>query len=138
MNDINPRNFDGANLTVVGRAGGPVTIKEFASGSSVAELSIAVGQGYKKGEEWVDTGTAWYKLTATSDYAADNWPVVGKGDKVRVDNARLEVREYTKGDGTNGTELKLTYGNLTVVQSKAESAPPVAAGNFGGSDDTPW
>lgn len=138
MNDINPKNFDGATTTVVGRAGGPVTVKEFPGGSTIAELSIAVGQGYKKGDEWVDTGTAWYKLTATADYAADNWPVVGRGDKVRVDNARQEVRSYAKNDGSPATEVKLNYGTLTVVQVKSESSQPVAAGNFGGADNTPW
>lgn len=141
MNDINPQNYDGANVTVVGRAGGPVNVKEFASGSSIAELSIAVGQGYKKGEEWVDTGTTWYTLTATADYAADNWPVIGKGDKVRVDNARQETREYERKQGGAGLQITLKFGTLSVIQAKGEGTP-VAAGaatsDFGSTEATPW
>lgn len=118
---VNESNYDGANVTVVGRAGGPVTYKDFQSGSSIAELSIAVGKGYKKDGEWVDTGTDWYTLSAAKDYAANNWPSVGKGDKVRVDDGRLEARSYEKRDGTEGIGLTIRFGTLTVVESK--SAP---------------
>lgn len=136
---VNEKNFDGATVTVVGRAGGPVSVKEFSSGPAIAELSIAVGQGYKKGEEWVDTGTAWYTLSSTADYAADHWPVIGKGDKVRVDEARQEIRTYTKSDGTPGTDVKLKYGTLSVVQAKSQDAVPAAAASgFGEASNLPW
>lgn len=120
MSEVNPQNYDGANTTVVGRAGGEKTVKEFAGGNSIAELSIAVGQGYKKGDEWVDTGTAWYTLTATADYAADNWPAVGKGDKVRVDDAKQETRTFKRRDDTEGLQITLKYGTLTVIEAKAD------------------
>lgn len=130
---VNENNYDGANVTVVGRAGGPVQYKDFQSGSSIAELSVAVGKGYKKDGQWVDTGTDWYTITATKDYAAQNWPQVGKGDKVRIDDGRLEAREYTKHDGTAGLGLTVKFGTLTVVEQK--SAPE---SDFGGSDDKPF
>ncbi len=122
MTKINPNNYDGATVTVVGRAGGEVKVKEFASGGSVAELSIAVSLGYKKDGEWVDTGTDWYTLSSAPDYAADNWPKVGQGDKVRVDEARLETREYERKDGTSGRALTLRYGTLSIVERKGERA----------------
>ena len=119
MNNINPNNYDGANITVVGRAGGEPQRKDFNGGGSISELSIAVSQGYKKDGEWVDTGTTWYTLTASGDYAADNWPVVGKGDKVRVDDGRLETREFTRKDGSTGQQFQIRFGTLTVVESKS-------------------
>ena len=119
MSDINSKNFDGANVVVVGRAGGPVETKSFDNGGSQAQLSIAVGKGYKKGDEWVDTGTDWYTLTATSDYAEKNWPDVQKGDKVRVDESRLEFKPYLKRDGEAGVEATLRYGTLVIVESKS-------------------
>jgi single-stranded DNA-binding protein len=132
---VNENNYDGANVTVVGRAGGPVQYKDFQSGSSIAELSVAVGKGYKdkSTNEWVDQGTDWYTITATKDYAVQNWPPVGKGDKVRVDEGRLEAREYEKRDGTPGLGLTVKFGTLSVIESK--SAPQ---GDFGGSDDKPF
>ncbi len=124
---INPNNYDGANITVVGRAGGPYQVKKFDSGSSVAELSIAVGKGYKRDGEWVDQGTDWYTLTATEDYAEHNWPEVGKGDKVRVDEARFETKAFDRKDGSHDKQLTLRYGTLTVIESKSaagDDAPP--------------
>ena len=124
MSDINPKNYDGASIVIVGRAGGAVEVKDFDNGGSQAQLSIAVGKGYKnaKTEEWVDTGTDWYTLTATADYANQNWPQVGKGDKVRVDDARLEFKPFNKRDGEAGVEATLRYGTLVIVEAKSARA----------------
>ena len=127
MSDINSKNYEGSSVVVVGRAGGPVEIKTFDKGGSQAQLSIAVGKGYKKGDEWVDTGTDWYTLTATADWANQNWPNVGKGDKVRVDDARLEFKPYAKRDGDPGVEATLRYGSLVIVEAKGERSSAGAA-----------
>jgi single-stranded DNA-binding protein len=116
MSDINAKNYDGSTVVLVGRAGGPVEVKEFRNGSQ-AQLSIAVSKGYKKGDQWVDTGTDWYTLTATEDYARQNWPNVQKGDKVRVDEARLEFHPYNKNNGDAAVDATLRYGTLVVVES---------------------
>lgn len=122
MSDINPKNYDGASVVIVGNAGGPVEVKSFENGGSQAQLSIAVGKGYKKDDKWVDTGTDWYTLTATADYAKQNWPDIEGGDKVRVDDARLEFKPYNKKDGSPGVEATLRYGTLVIVTSKSERA----------------
>lgn len=136
MNDINPKNYPGANTTIVGTAGGEPQRKDFQSGSSITELSVAVSQGYKKGDEWVDTGTTWYTVTATADHAADHWPEVAKGDKVRVDNARQETHEFTRKDGSTGLQITLKFGELSVVERKADR--PSAFAGAPKSSDTPW
>lgn len=136
MSDINPKNYFGSSVVVVGRAGGPVETKSFDNGGSQAQLSISVGTGYKKNDEWVDTGTNWYTLTASTDYAEKNWPNVQTGDKVRVDDARLEFKPYLKKDGTAGVEANLKYGTLVIVEAKADRAP--AASEEGYSDVTPF
>lgn len=119
MSDINPKNYEGASVVIVGSAGGPVEVVNFPKGGSQAQLSIAVGKGYKKGDEWVDQGTDWYTLTATEDWARDNWPDVQTGDKVRVDDARLELKGFIKKDGEPGVDATLRYGTLVIVSSKA-------------------
>jgi single-strand DNA-binding protein len=115
MSDINPNNYPGATVTIVGTAGSEPRVK---LDGKLLELSIAVGKGYKKDGEWVDKGTDWYTLSASAEWAEQNWPTVGKGDKVRVDDARLETRDYTKQDGTEAKALDLRYGNLRVLQAK--------------------
>src|SRR5687767_10698689 len=132
MNDINPNNYDGANITIVGRAGGPAERKDFAGGGAITELSIAVGKGYKKDGEWVDQGTDWYTLVAAPDYAAEHWPPVGKGDKVRIDNGRFETRAFDRKDGSHDKALTIRFGDLSIIESKG-NAPAASEGDpFGG------
>lgn len=136
MSDINPKNYNGASVVIVGKAGGPAEVKTFPNGGSSTQLSIAVSKGYKNNstQEWVDQGTDWYTLSATEDYAAQNWPDVGAGDTVRVDDARLEFRAYTKNNGDPGVEAGLRYGTLVVIERKGDRAP--AQSN--NSDVTPF
>lgn len=119
MSDINSNNYPGATAVIVGTAGGPYEVRDFGNGGSQAQLSIAVGKGYKdkKTDQWVDTGTDWYTLTATPDWAEQNWPNVDKGDKVRVDDARLELKGYKKNNGEIGVDATLRYGTLALVES---------------------
>jgi len=131
----NPNNYPGVNVTVVGTAGGPVEVREFPKGGSQAQLSVAVGLGYKSREtgEWVDTGTNWYTLVASPDYAEENWPRIGKGDKVRIDDARLEAKAYNTKEGEARIDLQLRFGTLTVVESKGERS-----NDFAGAGVTPF
>lgn len=118
----NPNNLPGANATVVGNATGSVEVREFPSGGSQAQLGIAVNKGYKDREtgEWKDTGVDFYNLVAAPEYASENWPSVSKGDKVRVDDARLEARPYTSKDGEPRVDLQLRFGTLVVVEAKSD------------------
>ncbi len=119
---INPNNYPGANITIVGFAGGEYEVVDFPSGGQQAQLSIGVGKGYKNKQtnEWVDTGTDWYTLTAAVDWAENNWPEVSKGDKVRVDDARLEFKPYKDKQGNPRVEAKLIFGTLVVLEAKSE------------------
>lgn len=131
MTDINPNNYEGANITLVGRAGGEAKSPAYDRDGSkgVLELSIAVGQGYKKDDQWVDTGTTWYIYSAAGEYA-EPLKAVGKGDKVRIDNARLETREFTRKDETKGQSFDVKFGTLTILEAKS-AAPDASA-------ETPW
>ena len=122
MSDINPNNYPGANVTVVGTAAGPWKTREFPNGGSVAELSVAVNNGYKEKNtnEWVDTSTNWYTASATPEYASENWPEVGPGDRVRLDDGRLEARAFTS-QGEAKAALDIRFAKVTVVSRKGET-----------------
>lgn len=117
MTEVNPNNYEGATLTVVGRAGGEP--EEIFDGATT-RFSIAVNQGYKKDGEWVDTGTVWYTVQAATEYAEQHWPEINPGDKVRVENAKQEVRVFLKNNGDPGVELRLSYGSVKMVERKSE------------------
>ena len=123
MTGINPNNYEGASITLVGRAGGPAQPPAYDKDGTkgVLELSVAVSQGYKKDDQWVDTGTAWYVLSAAGSYA-DVFREVGKGDKVRLDDGKLEVREFDRKDGTKGQQFTVKYGTLVILEKK-DAAP---------------
>lgn len=123
--DQNQNNYEGATITLVGRAGAdaenPAYDKEGSRG--VKQVRVAVGQGYKNKDtgEWVDTGTTWYTVTGR----ADDIGHVRKGDKVRLDDARLETREFDRKDGSKGQAFETRFGTLTVLESKsADSGSP--------------
>jgi len=118
-NDSNPNNYPGVRATVVGFVAGNVEVKEFANGNAQAEFSIPINDGYKKGDEFIQTATTWYTVAAAADYAAESWPTLGKGDKVRVDDAKLEAREFTRKDGSTGQAFTLRFGTVTVIESKS-------------------
>lgn len=123
--DQNPNNYEGATITLVGRAGGDAENPAYDKNGErgIKQVRVAVGQGYKKEGEWVDTGVTWYTVTGREDDIGH----VRKGDKVRLDDARLETREFDRKDGSKGQAFETKFGTLTVLESK----------NSGG-DDTPF
>lgn len=117
--DQNVHNYEGATVTLVGRAGNdaefPAYDKEGTRG--ISQVRVAVGQGYKKDGEWVDTGTVWYTVTGRTEDIGH----VKKGDKVRLDDARLEAREFTRKDNSTGQAFETRFGTLEVLDSASGS-----------------
>lgn len=138
MSNINPKNIPGANAVIVGRVGGvefPAYDKEGDRGFK--QVRVAVNEGYKdkSTNEWVDKGTTWYTYTArTEDIEGLS---LNKGDVVRIDDAKLETREFTrKSDGSTGQEFGLRYGDLSLVQRKGDSGG--GQGGNGFDSDRPF
>ena len=123
----NANNYEGATVTLVGRAGGDAENPPYDKSGSrgFQQVRVAVGQGYKKDGEWVSTGTVWYTVTGR----AEDIGHVRKGDKVRLDDARLEAREFERKDGSKGQAFETRYGTLTILES---------SGNDGDDADTPF
>lgn len=126
--DQNTNNYIGVNTTIVGYAASdarnPAYDKEGTRG--VKQVPLAINEGYKKDGEFVQTGTTWYDIEAGGD-AAQALLNIRKGDKIRVDDAKQEVRSYKAGDGTEKLGITLKFGSVTILESKS-----------GGSDDSPF
>lgn len=127
----NPNNYPGATTTIVGWAAGPAKApaydKEGTKG--ILELSIPVSEGYSKDGEFVKTGTTWYSVTAAGEHA-NELKAINKGDKVRVDDAKQEVREY-ESNGEKKLGISLRFGKIAVLE-RAAGAPVATA------VETPW
>ena len=117
----NENNYPGATLCLVGYAAGnpeyPPYDREGKRGFK--QLSVAVNEGYKPkdGGDFVQTGTTWYRIEKHEDAWAELG--VGKGDKIRLDGAKQEVRSYKNKDGVEQLGITLSYGDLTVLESKS-------------------
>jgi hypothetical protein len=116
----NENNYPGATTILVGYAAGnpeyPPYDREGKRGFK--QLSVAVNEGYKPkdGGDFVQTGTTWYRIEKHEDAWAELG--VGKGDKIRLDGAKQEVREYQDKNGDSKLGITLTYGDLMVLESK--------------------
>lgn len=127
---VNDNNYVGATLTLVGYAAGepeyPPYDKEGKRGYK--QLSVPVSEGYKKDGEFVKTGTTWYRV----EKHQDDWATLGvqKGDKVRIDNAKQEVRAYKNAKGEDALGITLSYADVTVLES--------SGGGSSDPDSTPF
>lgn len=127
--DQNTNNYQGVTTTIVGYAASdarnPAYDKEGTRG--VKQVPLAINEGYKKDGAFVQTGTTWYDIEAGGD-AAQALLSIRKGDKIRVDDAKQEVRSYKAGDGTEKLGITLKFGTVTILESKSG----------GGDDSSPF
>lgn len=119
----NPNNYIGVSTTIVGYAASdarpPAYDKDGSKG--VLEISIPINEGYKKDGEFVQTSTTWYVYSGAGDFAQNVLANVKKGDKVRIDEAKQEVREYKDKEGNTKLGITLRFGNFTVLESKGDN-----------------
>lgn len=106
-----------ATITIVGNVG---RIEQKFDGQ-LTEVSVAVSKGYKdkNTQQWVDQGTDWYVFITRGEWQS-SVASISSGDRVKIEDAKLEHREYQKNDGTHGVRYELTFGTITVLEAKAE------------------
>lgn len=115
----NENNYLGATASIVAYAAGPARVPAYdkSGDRGILEVSLPVNEGYKKDAEFVKTSTTWYTYSGAGDFAQNVLSQVQKGDKIRVDNAKQEVREYTDREGNAKLGITLRYGDFTVLES---------------------
>lgn len=117
---INSNNYVGVSATIVGYAATdprpPAYDKDGSRG--VIQVPIAINEGYKpKDGDFVQTGTTWYNVEAGGT-GADDLRAISKGDKIRIDDAKQEVREY-ESNGEKKLGITLKFGKITILESKS-------------------
>lgn len=118
-----------ATVTIVGNVG---QVNSKFDGT-LAEATVAVSKGYKdkNTQSWIDTGTDWYTVIARGDFTAQILDL-NPGDRVKVEDAKLEHREYPKNDGSTGISYELNFGTIVVLERKADRAPAGAGSGASG------
>lgn len=128
MSDINPSNYIGANVVVVGYANEPRYPGYDKNGSrGWKQIPVPINEGFKKDGEFVQTGTTWYEVDVSDESLANN--PVSKGDKIRV-TGKQEVREYKDKDGNSKLGIAIKFAQIEILESAN------VASDY--SDDTPF
>lgn len=83
------------------------------------ELRIAVGHGYKKDGVWTETGTTFVTYIARGEWGNTLTPF-GKGDRIQIEDAAIETKTYQKRDGSEGLAVNARFGEVTLLEKKAE------------------
>lgn len=110
-----------ATVNVVGSVG---TVQSKFDGAQT-EVTIAVGKGYKdkQTDSWVDKGTDWYTFITRGEWQSTVTSLdLQPGDRVEITEAKLEQRVYLKNDGQPGVSNDLNFGEITVLERKADRA----------------
>ena len=104
-------------VIMIGNNTKQIELKQIASGTSVAEFSIAVKRSFKSanGEQESD----FFNCVAFSKLAETISKYVGKGDKIAVEG-RLQTRNYTNSEGRKIYVTEIIVENVEFLQSKKQ------------------
>ncbi|AKV55530.1 single-strand binding protein [Bifidobacterium actinocoloniiforme DSM 22766] len=117
-------------IELTGNAGGDPETRTF-QGGSVTTVSVAVNQGYMdQSHNWVEQGTAWYRVRLNGKQALDQAKYIHKGTKLLV-NGGLKVREYTDKQGQARQALEVSARHVGIIHSEPRQQQG-QAGSWGG------
>jgi len=114
-------------VVVMGNMTRDAELRTIPSGAQVAEISVAVNDRIKRGNEWVED-TTFVEVTAWNKTAEFLQRFGGKGKCVLVEG-RLKMEKWVdKQSGGNRSKLKVVAENITFV----DSSPGGGSGGGGG------
>jgi single-strand DNA-binding protein len=132
-------------MTIVGSAGSDAKLEFTPSGVAKATVNVAVTPRTKRGEEWVDGETNWYRCTAWRGMAEQVAETVTKGMRLIV-HGRFKARSWEK-DGQPRTSLEidveeigpsLRYATARIQKMERSSVGGASGGSSAASGDDPW
>lgn len=113
-------------ITLIGRATADAELRFTSGGKAVATLNVADNHRRKDGNEWVDDGTTFYRVTAWEHLAEQMAEHVKRGQRVIV-VGEVRNREYER-DGEKRRSLEIRAYEIGPALDKY---PPRTA-------DDPW
>ena len=130
-------------VTFTGNAGRDPQTRSFSNGGTVTSIPVAVSQGYfDKSNNWVDQGTMWIDVEASSEYTAEQIQAAAKGSKLLV-TGTLQQRQYTARDGREATALRCRATAVGILHKNTVGAPtqssqPATVQQPWSQADDPW
>lgn len=130
-------------VTFTGNAGSDPETRDFNNGGSVTSIPVAVSQGYfDKARNWVDQGTMWIDVEATTDRGREQIQAARKGSKLLV-TGLLQQRSYTTRDGREATALRCRATGVGILHKNTQDTPsqspqPASDTQSWSQADDPW
>jgi len=109
---------------LIGNLGRDPELKHLDSGVSVARLSVATSERFKKkdSEEW-ESQTEWHTIIMWRDLADRAEKQLKKGDKVYIEG-KLTHRKYKDKDGNDRTSAEVVANTFRSLEKKDTSDFP--------------
>lgn len=99
-------------------------VRYLASGTAVADVSVAVNEKYKKGDEWVED-VSFVDVTLFGRTAEVCGEYCKKGSQILIEGRLKQDRWDDKESGQKRSKLKIVAESMTLLGSKG-------GGNGGG------
>lgn len=100
------------HLTLTGTIGTDPEYRIDANGLARTSFRLVTNERRRDADgTWADVHANWYRITCFSRLAANAQASLRKGERVVV-TGRLRLRDFERGDGTEGTSAEITASAL--------------------------
>lgn len=111
-------------ITVKGNLGSDPELKFSKNNKAWATFSLAYTPREKKGDEWVDGETMWFRVVTFGEKSETVTDNLTKGDTVLVTGAFKQAK-FTGKDGVEKTALELNATEIAKVLKPGAKRKPV-------------
>lgn len=129
-------------VILIGRLGQNPEMRATGNGTSVATLSVATSERFKKDGQMQEK-TEWHRVVVWGKTAESCAAYLQKGREVYVEG-RLQTRSWEKSDGVTQYSTEIIAEAVKFLGSKRESTPSQEPENepigstYGSLDDIPF
>ena len=119
------------SVSIIGNLGNDPEIRYSASGNAIANISLAINESKKDGENWIDH-VEWVRAVAFGRTAEVIKDYIHKGDAIHI-IGRMQTRSWDDKDGKKNYSTEIVINNLIMLGGDStpgrsrEVAPPAPA-----------
>ncbi|MBL4672322.1 MAG: single-stranded DNA-binding protein [Arenicella sp.] len=110
-------------VQLIGNLGADPEVKELTDGKTVAKLSLATSNTYKKASGEKVTETQWHNLVAWGKLAEITGKYLNKGSRVAIEG-RLVNRTYDDKKGIKRYVTEIVINDLLMLGDKQAATAP--------------
>lgn len=115
-----------ANITIVGNLTREPELRFTKSGDAVVNLSVAVNERVKQGDDWVDGEPSYYDLKVWRKLAENVAENLNKGDRI-VAVGKMKIEKFEDKEGNQRSKPVMTVDEIgESVRFKGSSRKPAA------------